>query len=56
MMIKSEVIVFFYIDDIVFCYKKSEKPVIKKAIKRLEACYIMKLLEKLRWFLEIHVL
>ncbi len=56
MMIKSGVIVFFYVDDIIFCYRKSEEPVAKKAIKRLEAHYTMKLLEKLRWFLEIHIL
>src|SRR3954471_6800709 len=32
-MIKGGVIVFFYVDDIVFCFRKSEEAVAKEAIR-----------------------
>jgi Reverse transcriptase (RNA-dependent DNA polymerase) len=55
-MIRGGVIVFFYVDDIVFCYRKSEEAVAKEAIRGLEARYTMSALGELKWFLGIHVL
>ena len=55
-MISEKVIIFFYVDDIVICYRKKDKKKTKTAITGLKARYAMNELESLKWFLEIHVL
>jgi len=55
-MLKGKIIIFFYIDDIVFCYKKTNKKKVQKAIKELSKEYQISIFSKLKWFLEIHVL
>jgi hypothetical protein len=55
-MIKGGVIVFFYVDDIVFCYRKRDQEVADAARKALEAKYQLSFLGELKWFLGVHVL
>ena len=54
--IKGGVIVFYYVDDIVFVYRKQDKPVAVEAINSLKKQFDMTDCSKLKWFLGIHVL
>jgi len=55
-MLKGEIIVFFYIDDIVFCYRKTNEKKAQETIKELNKEYQISTLGKLKWFLGIYVL
>jgi transposase InsO family protein len=55
-MLKGGVIVFFYVDDIVFCYRKKDQEVVEATRRGLEAKYQLSFLGELKWFLGIHVL
>jgi hypothetical protein len=55
-MLKGGVVVFFYVDDIVFCYRKGDKEKAYEAIQQLKMEYQMNTLGELKWFLGIHVL
>lgn len=55
-MTKGGTIVFFYVDDIVFCYRKKDGAVAKEAVAGLEKRYTMSVLGELKWFLGIHIL
>ena len=55
-MLNEGVVVFFYVDDIVFCYRKKDKEKTQGLIQKLQQEYKMKTLGELKWFLGIHVL
>ena len=55
-MINGGVIAFFYVDDIVICYRKKDEAKAKAAVSGLQAKYAMNELGSLKWFLGIHVL
>jgi transposase InsO family protein len=55
-MLKGGVIVFFYVDDIVFCYRKKDQGIVEATRKGLEAKYQLSFLGELKWFLGIHIL
>jgi transposase InsO family protein len=55
-MLKGGVIIFFYVDDIVFCHRKGDAETAQEAIKELKKEYQMSILGELKWFLGIHVL
>jgi hypothetical protein len=55
-MLKGGIVVFFYVDDIVFCYRKTDEKKAQEAIKELSKEYQMSTLGELKWFLGIHVL
>jgi hypothetical protein len=55
-MLHGGVVVFFYIDDIVFCHRKKDEAKTKDLIKELQKEYEMNVLGELKWFLGIHVL
>ena len=55
-MLNGGVIVFFYVDDIVFCYRKRDQEVVDAARKALEVKYQLSFLGELKWFLGVHVL
>lgn len=55
-MMLGGVIVFFYVDDIVFCYRKKDTEKATAAIDQLKATYRIKDLGELKWFLGIHVI
>ena len=55
-MINEEVIAFFYVDDIIICYRKKDKVKVRTTILDLKTKYAMNVLKDLKWFLEVHVL
>jgi hypothetical protein len=55
-MLNGGVVVFFYVDDIVFCYRKKDEERTKQVIRELQREYEMNILGELKWFLGIHVL
>jgi transposase InsO family protein len=55
-MLNGGIVVFFYVDDIVFCYRKKDEEKTKSLIQELQQQYQMKILGELKWFLGIHVL
>jgi hypothetical protein len=55
-MLNEGVVVFFYVDDIVFCYRKKDTEKTKGLIQKLQKEYQMNILGELKWFLGIHVL
>jgi hypothetical protein len=54
--ISDETIVFYYINNIVFAYKKQDKPLMNRAIKGLKKQFKMTDCGKLKWFLRIYML
>ena len=55
-MLKNRIVIFFYINDIVFYYKKIDKKKTQEVIKELSKEYQINTLSKLKWFLKIHIL
>jgi transposase InsO family protein len=55
-MMKGGVIVFFYVDDIVFCYQKKDVGMANAAIESLQRRFSIVDLGELKWFLGIHIL
>jgi len=55
-MLKDGIVVFFYVNNIVFCYQKTDEKKAQKAIKELSKKYQISTLGKLKWFLGIHML
>ena len=55
-MLNGGIVVFFYVDDIVFCYRKHEEERTRALIRELQKSYTMNILGELKWFLGIHVL
>jgi transposase InsO family protein len=55
-MMKGGIIVFFYVDDIVFCFKKEDRESVNEIRRELETKFELKHIGELKWFLGIHVL
>ena len=55
-MINKDVIIFFYINDIIIYYWKKDEKMAKNTVTGLKMRYMMNKLESFKWFLEIHVL
>jgi hypothetical protein len=55
-IISNKAIVFYYINNIVFAYKKQDKPLVDKAIKGLKKQFKITDYNELKWFLRIYVL
>jgi hypothetical protein len=49
------VIVFYYVDDIVFIYRKQDRPMADQAIEGLKKQFEMTECGELKWFLGVHV-
>ena len=56
LFISDELILFFYIDDIVILFLKKNEKVYQKFKKKLMDCYEMREIGKLSWFLGIRVI
>jgi hypothetical protein len=54
--ISNKAVVFYYVNNIVFAYKKQDKPLVNKAIKDLKKQFKITNYSKLKWFLGIHML
>ena len=55
-MKKGSVFVFFFVDDIIWAYKRSDSSIAKEAIKGLKSSYRIEDLGEPKWFLGIHIL
>lgn len=55
-MLNAGIVIFFYVDDIVFSYRKKDEERTKGVIQELQKEYQMNILGELKWFLGIHVL
>uniref|UniRef100_A0A1Y1LVI6 Integrase catalytic domain-containing protein n=1 Tax=Photinus pyralis TaxID=7054 RepID=A0A1Y1LVI6_PHOPY len=55
-MTKGPVMVFFFVDDIIWAYRKADKEIAKEAIEGLKSRYKMTQLGEPKWFLGIHIL
>ena len=52
-MLKSGIIIFFYVNDIIFCYRKTDEKKAQEAIKELSKEYQISTLGELKWLLGI---
>jgi hypothetical protein len=55
-VISDGAVVFYYVNNIVFAYKKQDKPLMDRAIEGLKKQFKMTDCGKLKWFLGIHML
>ena len=55
-IIKKGVLIFFYINNIIFIFQKNKTGIIKRVIKELKTKYQLISGEELQWFLRIQVL
>ena len=55
-MLNGSIIVFFYVDDIVFCHCKRDKEKVEGTITELHKKFHLNVIGELKWFLGIHVL
>ncbi len=53
---KDGIIGFFYVDDIVFAFKKDRADEVKKIVELLSQALIIKVVGELKWFLGLHVI
>jgi hypothetical protein len=54
--ISSGTVVFYYVNNIVFAYRKQDKPLVDRAIEGLKKQFEITDCGELKWFLGIHVL
>ncbi len=52
---KDGVICFFFVDDIVFAYRKEKEQVAKDAAERLQQRFEMKIMDDFKWFLGMRI-
>ena len=52
---KNGIIGFFYVDDIVFAYKKDQKDEVDQVVELLQRTITIKKVGELKWFLGLHV-
>jgi hypothetical protein len=53
--VKDGVICFFFVDDIVFAYRKEKEQVAKDAAEKLQQRFEMKVMDDFRWFLGMRI-
>ena len=55
-MTKDGVTIFFYVDDIVFCFKKDKLTTMKETVRRLQERFHLEGGSELQWFLGIEII
>lgn len=55
-MANDNTIVFFYVDDIIFLFKASNKPKVYTTLAELQSRYQLRILPKGNWFLGIRII
>lgn len=56
MMQKHGIICFFYVDNIVFAFKKDQRDKVEKIVALLSKMLIIERKEELKWFLKLHII
>ena len=55
-MIQNDLIIFYFVDDIVLCFRQRNQFIIDEIIIDLINRYIMKMIKELKWFFKINVI
>ncbi len=55
MVSKEDIFYFFFIDDIVFVFKKKDQPNIKEIVNTLKEKFKLEELGEFKWFLRIYI-
>ncbi len=55
MVIKGYIICFFFVNDIVFAFKKETQPNIKEIVNVLKRKFKLEELKEFKWFLRIYI-
>ncbi len=55
MVNKEDIFYFFFVDNIVFAFKKKDQPNVKKIVNALKGRFRLKELGKFKWFLRIYI-
>lgn len=55
-VLRNGVICFFFVDDIVFAYKKDRKDEILEVVRQLSKTFTIEILGESRWFLGMHII
>ena len=54
-MKRGGIICFFYVDDIVFAYRKKDTGAVTEAVTEMRKYFKLKIIGELKWFLGIHI-
>jgi hypothetical protein len=54
-MKRGGIICFFYIDDIVFAYRKKDSKAVTEAVDEMQNHFWLNPIGKLKWFLGMHI-
>jgi hypothetical protein len=54
-MKRGGIICFFYVDDIVFAYRKKDSEAVTEAVDRMQNHFRLNPIGELKWFLEMHI-
>jgi len=54
-VIKGDIICFFFIDDIVFVLRKEDQLNVKEIVNALEGKFKLEELKEFKWFLKIYI-
>ena len=52
---KEDIFYFFFINNIVFAFKKKDQPNVKEIVNALKGRFRLEELEKLKWFFRMHI-
>jgi Reverse transcriptase (RNA-dependent DNA polymerase) len=55
-VLKDGIICFFFVDDIVFAFRKKDRDKVAQMIKSLREIFTMMELGELKWFLDMHII
>ena len=55
-MIKDDIICFYFVDDIMFAFKRHKREEVKTKIKSLKKAFTIKEKDDLKWFLSMHII
>ncbi len=55
MVNKKDILYFFFVDDIVFVFKKKDQPNIKEIVNVLKERFKLEELEEFKWFFKIYI-
>ncbi|SRR6266566_4604350 len=55
MVSKEDILYFFFVDDIVFVFRKKDQPNVKEIVNVLKERFRLEELGELKWFFEIYI-
>ncbi len=55
MVSKEDILCFFFIDDIVFVFRKKDQPNVKEIVNVLKRKFRLEKLEELKWFFRMYI-